>query len=158
MGALGEALASGRVQVKTADDRKRLQESIHGVEKKPLPHMLAMTNMMLHGIDVPSQIERKNTLGVGWNEWRVHDKVDCIITNPPPVYCMAIYGAVMLALPVITRQYLTRPAILVTEKLIWLIALCSAASRKIFIIVTSNTTRWMMLTAIVKIFIICTMY
>ena len=34
-------------QVKTADDRNTMQACIHGVEKKPLPHMLAMTNMML---------------------------------------------------------------------------------------------------------------
>jgi type I restriction enzyme M protein len=39
--------------------------------------------MLLHGIDVPSQIEHKNTLGIGWNEWSAHDKVDCVITNPP---------------------------------------------------------------------------
>ena len=39
--------------------------------------------MLLHGIDVPSQIEHRNTLGVGWNEWSANDKVDCVITNPP---------------------------------------------------------------------------
>jgi hypothetical protein len=39
-----------------------MQESINGVEKKPLPHMLAMTNMMLHGIDVPTKILHDNTL------------------------------------------------------------------------------------------------
>lgn len=41
-------------QEKTDKDRAKLQDSIHGVEKKPLPHMLAMTNLMLHGIDVPA--------------------------------------------------------------------------------------------------------
>lgn len=55
-GFLTCAIEHLNAQVKTADDRKRLQESIHGVEKKPLPHMLAMTNMMLHGIDVPTNI------------------------------------------------------------------------------------------------------
>jgi type I restriction enzyme M protein len=39
--------------------------------------------MLLHGIDVPSQIEHDNTLGIGWNDWSTHDKVDCVITNPP---------------------------------------------------------------------------
>ena len=39
--------------MKTPDDEATLQASIHGVEKKPLPHLLCVTNMMLHGIDVP---------------------------------------------------------------------------------------------------------
>ncbi|MCP5282313.1 MAG: N-6 DNA methylase [Rhodoferax sp.] len=64
-------------------DQAAIEGLIRGIEKKQLPHLLCTTNMLLHGIDVPSQIERKNTLGVGWNEWRVQDKVDCIITNPP---------------------------------------------------------------------------
>jgi type I restriction enzyme M protein len=64
-------------------DQGAIEELIRGIEKKQLPHLLCTTNMLLHGIDVPSKIERKNTLGVGWNEWRVQDKADCIITNPP---------------------------------------------------------------------------
>ncbi len=41
--------------VKTVEDERQLQASIHGVEKKPLPHLLCTTNMILHGIDVPDQ-------------------------------------------------------------------------------------------------------
>lgn len=67
----------------SADDRRKIEASIRGIEKKPLPHLLCTTNMLLHGIDVPSQIENRNTLAVGWNEWRASDKVDCVITNPP---------------------------------------------------------------------------
>lgn len=47
-----------KTQIKTPEQRNTLQDSIHGVEKKPLPHMLAMTNMMLHDIDVPSNIRQ----------------------------------------------------------------------------------------------------
>lgn len=65
------------------EDKRAIEELIHGIEKKQLPHLLCTTNMLLHGIDVPSQIEHKNTLGIGWNEWSAHDKVDCVITNPP---------------------------------------------------------------------------
>ena len=54
---------SSQKQVKTPDDTKILSNSIHGYRKKPLPHMLAMTNMMLHGIDVPTNIRHTNTLG-----------------------------------------------------------------------------------------------
>ncbi|MBX3626350.1 MAG: N-6 DNA methylase [Rhizobacter sp.] len=72
-----------RMKSPKPDDKRAIERLISGIEKKQLPHLLCTTNMLLHGIDVPSQIERKNTLGVGWNEWRAHDKVDCIITNPP---------------------------------------------------------------------------
>ena len=60
-----------------------LQESIHGVEKKPLPHMLALTNMMLHGIDVPTNIRHDNTLSRPYKDYGPRDRVDIIITNPP---------------------------------------------------------------------------
>ena len=65
------------------DDKRAIETLIHGIEKKQLPHLLCTTNMLLHGIDVPSQIEHRNTLGIGWNEWSAHNKVDCVITNPP---------------------------------------------------------------------------
>ncbi len=67
----------------SAEDQRAIETLIHGIEKKQLPHLLCTTNMLLHGIDVPSQIEHKNTLGIGWNEWSANDKVDCLITNPP---------------------------------------------------------------------------
>ncbi len=67
----------------SAEDKRAIEDLIHGIEKKQLPHLLCTTNMLLHGIDVPSQIEHKNTLGIGWNEWSANQKVDCIITNPP---------------------------------------------------------------------------
>ncbi len=64
-------------------DKAAIEDLIRGIEKKQLPHLLCTTNMLLHGIDVPSQIEHRNTLGKGWNEWSANDKVDCVITNPP---------------------------------------------------------------------------
>jgi type I restriction enzyme M protein len=67
----------------SADDKRAIEFHIRGIEKKQLPHLLCTTNMLLHGIDIPSQIEHKNTLGIGWNEWGASDKVDCLITNPP---------------------------------------------------------------------------
>jgi type I restriction enzyme M protein len=70
-------------QVKTPKDNEILQESIFGVEKKPLPHMLALTNMMLHGIDVPTNIKHDNTLSRPLKDYGPKDRVDCVITNPP---------------------------------------------------------------------------
>ena len=69
--------------LKTAEDRITLQSTLNGVEKKPLPHMLAMTNVMLHGIDVPSNILHDNTLSRPLRDYGPKDRVDIIITNPP---------------------------------------------------------------------------
>lgn len=85
-GFLTAAIDHFRRQLTTqssASDKRAIEDLIHGIEKKQLPHLLCTTNMLLHGIDVPSQIEHRNTLGIGWNEWSAHNKVDCIITNPP---------------------------------------------------------------------------
>ena len=71
-----------RKQVKNIDDEKTLQESILGVEKKPLPHMLCTTNMILHNIDNP-QIMHDNSLGYPVKDIKAKDKVDIILTNPP---------------------------------------------------------------------------
>jgi type I restriction enzyme M protein len=68
--------------LKPAEDRVTLQETLNGVEKKPLPHMLAMTNVMLHGIDVPSNILHDNTLSRPLRDYGPKDRVDIIITNP----------------------------------------------------------------------------
>ncbi|MGB0782207.1 MAG: N-6 DNA methylase [Marinomonas sp.] len=67
--------------VKTADDHQTLQQQIHGVEKKQLPHLLCITNMMLHGIEVPSQIRHGNTLNKPLSSW--DSTIDVIATNPP---------------------------------------------------------------------------
>jgi type I restriction enzyme M protein len=69
--------------VKTPADEQALQASIHGVEKKPLPHLLATTNMILHGIEVPSQVRHDNTLAKPLISWSPKDRVDVIVTNPP---------------------------------------------------------------------------
>ncbi len=69
--------------VKTPDDERMLQASILGVEKKPLPHLLATTNMILHGIEVPSQIRHDNTLARPLISWGPRERVDCIVANPP---------------------------------------------------------------------------
>ena len=68
---------------KTTNDEPVLQNSIHGIEKKPLPHLLATTNMFLHGIEIPVQIRHDNTLANSLLSWTPEQRVDVIITNPP---------------------------------------------------------------------------
>ncbi|WP_162869344.1 N-6 DNA methylase, partial [Klebsiella quasipneumoniae] len=65
----------------TVADRQILQQQIHGVEKKQLPHLLCTTNMLLHGIEVPVQIRHDNTLNKPLSSW--DEQMDVIITNPP---------------------------------------------------------------------------
>jgi type I restriction enzyme M protein len=69
--------------VKTAQDEDRLQAQILGIEKKPLPHLLCTTNMLLHGIDAPTNVRRDNTLARPLIDWGPADRVDAVLTNPP---------------------------------------------------------------------------
>ncbi|MDX2032052.1 MAG: class I SAM-dependent DNA methyltransferase [Blastocatellia bacterium] len=69
--------------VRKARDEEKLQRSIFGVEKKPMPHLLCVTNMMLHRIDVPLEIQHDNTLARPLRDYKPSDRVDVIITNPP---------------------------------------------------------------------------
>ncbi|HSH86993.1 MAG TPA: class I SAM-dependent DNA methyltransferase [Methylophilus sp.] len=82
-GFLTCAIEHLKKQVKTPGDDEQLQNSIHGVEKKPLPHMLAITNMLLHGINVPTNIRHDNTLSRPLKDYAPSQRVDIIITNPP---------------------------------------------------------------------------
>ena len=69
--------------VGTVDQEQVLQDSIYGVEKKPLPHLLCTTNMILHGIDVPTNVRHDNTLSRPLRDYGPKDRVDVILTNPP---------------------------------------------------------------------------
>ncbi len=69
--------------VKTVEDEETLQQSINGVEKKQLPHLLCVTNMLLHDIKVPSRVRHDNTLARPLRDYGPKDRVDVIMTNPP---------------------------------------------------------------------------
>ncbi len=70
-------------QVKTSEDQQKLQDSVHGVEKKQLPHLLCTTNMLLHGIEVPKNIRHGNTLNKPLSSLDDDDMVDVVVSNPP---------------------------------------------------------------------------
>jgi type I restriction enzyme M protein len=82
-GFLVNALEYMRNGVSTAKDEKKLHSDIHGVELKPLPHILAITNMILHGVEDPSTILRGDMLSRPYTEYGPKDRVDVIIANPP---------------------------------------------------------------------------
>ncbi len=69
--------------VRSPADEETLQASIHGVDKKSLPYMLCVTNMILHGIDTPTNIKHDNTLKRPLRDYTNKDRVNVIVTNPP---------------------------------------------------------------------------
>ena len=72
-----------RKQAKTAADERAIQDCFAGIEKKHLPHILCMTNLLLHGIDVPNNVRHDNTLARPVRDWSPRERVDVIVTNPP---------------------------------------------------------------------------
>ena len=82
-GFLTGAYEHMRPQADTAAKLAELKASIHGVEKKALPHLLCVTNLMVHGIEVPSGIRHGNTLARPLRDYGPNDQVDVIVTNPP---------------------------------------------------------------------------
>ena len=71
-----------RYTLNTPEDYKLLQSNIKGIEKKPYPHILCVTNLILHNIDVPNIIN-DNTLRTPVADYNDNDLVDIIVTNPP---------------------------------------------------------------------------
>jgi type I restriction enzyme M protein len=69
--------------VKRPEDEQALQRGLRAVEKKPLPHMLCVTNMLLHGIEDPGFVRHDNTLARPYVSYSQSDRVDIILTNPP---------------------------------------------------------------------------
>lgn len=69
--------------VKTVDEEESMQQGLRAVEKKQLPHMLCVTNMLLHGIENPGFVRHDNTLARPYISYTQSDRVDIVLTNPP---------------------------------------------------------------------------
>lgn len=68
--------------IKTVEEREIFQKTLFGIEKKPLPHLLCMTNLILHDIDEPN-ILRDNSLATSVKDYPENKKFDIIAMNPP---------------------------------------------------------------------------
>ncbi len=68
--------------VKTTEDQEKFDNSIYGIEKKQFPYMLCITNMLLHGIDVP-KIYHDNSLLRDVLDYTEDDQFEVILMNPP---------------------------------------------------------------------------
>lgn len=69
--------------VKTPKDEQKMQRGLRATEKKQLPHMLCVTNMLLHGIEDASFVRHDNSLARPYISYTQSDRVDIILTNPP---------------------------------------------------------------------------
>ena len=69
-------------KIETTEDQAAYNTSIYGIEKKQFPYMLCITNMLLHGIDLP-KIYHDNTLLKDVLDYTVDDQFDVILMNPP---------------------------------------------------------------------------
>ncbi|GIN44774.1 N-6 DNA methylase [Bacillus paralicheniformis] len=64
------------------ENREIYNKSVYGIEKKALPHMLCVTNMLIHDIDDPN-ILHGNALETDYKELRKMEPFDVILMNPP---------------------------------------------------------------------------
>ncbi|HEU0188191.1 MAG TPA: N-6 DNA methylase, partial [Gallionellaceae bacterium] len=78
-----ERSAQREVEGLTTRDLKTLQESTFtGKEKKSLAYVIAIMNMILHGIEAPNIIH-SNTLSESLNDVQEKDRFDIVLANPP---------------------------------------------------------------------------
>ncbi len=81
-GFLVEALEHLAPEVKTAQQRRAMQANLRGVEKKPLPYLLGMMNLVLHDVGQPNII-RGNALARPITQISRGERVNVVLTNPP---------------------------------------------------------------------------
>ena len=80
-GFLAQSYLYMKKNEQTIEDYRMLQEkTFFGQEKKPLPALLGLMNMVLHGVAAP-RIVRRNTLEE--NIRSVSERYDVVLTNPP---------------------------------------------------------------------------
>ena len=81
-GLLVEAYEELRNRVGSSAQRAELHLNLRGIEKKPLPYLLCMMNLLLHGIESPAII-RQNALVWMRNDTSPRTRVNVVLTNPP---------------------------------------------------------------------------
>lgn len=81
-GFLVEALEELEASVETIQERRKLHGNLRGIEKKPLPYLLGMMNLVLHDVGQPNVI-RGNALNKPITQISRAERVDVVLTNPP---------------------------------------------------------------------------
>lgn len=81
-GYLTCAIEHLKKQANTVKERKSIEENIIGWEYKPLPYLLATTNLVLHDIEVPN-IRFGDALDQPLSNFTEKHRVNVILANPP---------------------------------------------------------------------------
>ena len=81
-GFLTCAVEKLKAQAKNIEKRQAILKNVRGSEYKPLPYLLATTNLILHDIEVPN-IKFEDALSREYISYREKDRVDVILANPP---------------------------------------------------------------------------
>lgn len=82
-GILAEVYEQLKGQLQRAEDVSLLQNNtLFGIEKKPMPYLLGVMNLLLHGLESPN-IRRDNALKTPLVEIGAGQRYDVIVTNPP---------------------------------------------------------------------------
>src|ERR1035437_3876043 len=81
-GFLTCALEMLKQKANSVEERQELQKNVRGTEYKPLPYLLATTNLILHDIEVPN-IKFDDALSREYTSYREKDRVNIILANPP---------------------------------------------------------------------------
>ena len=69
-------------QANRVEEIQIIQENVMGWEYKPLPYLLATTNLILHDIELP-RIVFRDSLDRPLSSYKDKDRVDVILANPP---------------------------------------------------------------------------
>lgn len=81
-GYLTCAIEHLKKQAKNVDERKSIEQNITGWEYKPLPYLLATTNLILHDIEIPN-IKFGDALDQPLSNFTEKNRVNVILANPP---------------------------------------------------------------------------
>jgi len=81
-GFLISSLENMKKEIENVEELQKIGKNLIGIEKKPLPHLLCMTNLMLHDIEEPN-IKHDNSLDKPLREYSSKEMVDIVVTNPP---------------------------------------------------------------------------
>jgi type I restriction enzyme M protein len=81
-GFLTCAIEHLKLQANSVEERQDLQQNVTGWEYKPLPFLLATTNLILHDIEVPN-VTFRDALDRPLSSYVEKDRVDAILANPP---------------------------------------------------------------------------
>ena len=81
-GYLTSAIEHLKSQANSVEERNGIQDNVIGWEYKPLPYLLAITNLILHDIELP-KISFRDSLDQPLSNYKEKDRVDIILANPP---------------------------------------------------------------------------